>query len=311
MGRLEIEAQRLLDLSIAPNTRKAYKTAWDAYEKMRSELGAQAILPVSRSDLISFIAHLSVTGKAAATISAYVSGISFLHKSKNLDDPADCFLVRKMLEGCRRDKPYAPDSRRPLTFNLLKASFEGMSSVCVSVYEACMFQAALLLAFFGFLRVSEFTAQSKNRPAGKALQIDDIAILDRGRNAGRCIHLRIRFSKTDQRGRSTTLIIPKTGNDVLCPVNSLSRYLNMRSPGEGQLFWHFDKSPLTRYQFAAILKRSLAVKQALNTDIKTHSIRIGACTHFARAGCSEQELMSMGRWSSAAYQRYIRIAHAS
>lgn len=298
-----------MGLSVAPNTHKAYQSAWDAYANMRSEIGQQAQLPVSRTDLILFIAHLSISGKAPSTIGSYVSGLSFLHKRNDFNDPADCFLVRKMIEGCRRDNPRVSDARRPLTIHMLESVVGGMSAVCSSVYEMHMFQAALLLAFFGFLRVSEFTAPSKNCAAVKALQIDDVS-LNSDQHGKRCIKLRIRFSKTDQHGRSTTLIIPDTDVGGFNLVNVLNRFLEVRTPGKGPLFWHFDKTPMTRYQFAAILKRALIIKQIPEANISTHSIRIGACTHFATMGHSEEELMSMGRWASSAYKRYIRVGYA-
>ena len=81
----------------------------------------------------------------------------------------------------------------------------------------------------------------------------------------------------------------------------------MRPVGEGQLFWHFDKTPLTRFQFARIVKKSLQAKHINDVGITSHSFRIGACTHFALAGYTHEELMQFGRWSSNAYSRYIRV----
>ena len=75
MDRLKIEADRLLALSVAPNSHKAYSTAWQAYEKMCTEINAPATLPISRSQLIAFIAHLSISGKQASTIVVYISGL--------------------------------------------------------------------------------------------------------------------------------------------------------------------------------------------------------------------------------------------
>ena len=60
MGRLKIEAQRLLSLSIAPNTHKAYGTAWVSYENMCREMGRVALLPVSKINIIDFISYLSI-----------------------------------------------------------------------------------------------------------------------------------------------------------------------------------------------------------------------------------------------------------
>ena len=252
LGRLKVEADRLLALSIAPNSHKAYNSAWKAYEKMRNEINKSADLPVARADLLEFIAYLSLTDRCASTIGSYVSGLGFLHKSNDMDDPADCFVVRKMLEGCRRDKPRKPDIRRPLTLTLLKCAVEGTQMICTSVYESCLFKAAMVLAFYGFLRVGEFTATSSRNLSDRVLQKSDISFSSKGHPKKPCVEITIRFSKTDQRGTSTTLIIQNQG-------------------------------------------------------ITSHSFRIGACTHFAMAGISDDELMKLGRWSSNAYQRYIRI----
>jgi hypothetical protein len=38
-----------------------------------------------------------------------------------------------------------------------------------------------------------------------------------------------------------------------------------------------------------------------------NSFRIGAATHAAQMGKSDDEIMTMGRWKSDSYKRYIRI----
>ena len=90
----------------------------------------------------------------------------------------------------------------------------------------------------------------------------------------------------------------------------MKQYLAMRTKEAGQLFWHFDKSSLSRYQFSAVVKKALLARNISTQGITSHSFRIGACTHFAMAGFSDDELMKMGRWTSAAFQRYIRIPRA-
>jgi hypothetical protein len=88
---------------------------------MRCELGLTSKLPVSRSDPIEFIAHYQYKeSRRLLFIGSYISGLSCMHKSKEFDDPADCFTVRKMFEGCRRDSPNMPDTRKPVTLCMLK-----------------------------------------------------------------------------------------------------------------------------------------------------------------------------------------------
>jgi hypothetical protein len=42
-------------------------------------------------------------------------------------------------------------------------------------------------------------------------------------------------------------------------------------------------------------------------DYNTHSFRIGAATHASKMGKCDDEIMTMDRWKSDSYKRYIRI----
>ena len=101
----------------------------------------------------------------------------------------------------------------------------------------------------GSLRVSEFTALSKTKISNRALQIGDITFVPAQGQGEGDMHVTIRYSKIDQRGRSTTFIIPEARDTDVCPVpgpvRALTRYIDVRTSGEGQLFWHFDRFPLT------------------------------------------------------------------
>lgn len=57
-------------------------------------------------------------------------------------------------------------------------------------------------------------------------------------------------SKTDPLGRGVVLILPAVEGKV-CPVKLLKQYSMQRHKMEGPFFCHFDRSPLTRYQFNA------------------------------------------------------------
>ncbi|KAL5021117.1 hypothetical protein ScPMuIL_000272, partial [Solemya velum] len=49
------------------------------------------------------------------------------------------------------------------------------------------------------------------------------------------ILLKIRYSKTDQTGKGTTLVIPQ-GTGILCPVQHLKEFLSVRPQGGGSVF---------------------------------------------------------------------------
>lgn len=70
----------------------------------------------------------------------------------------------------------------------------------------------------------------------------------------------------------------------------------------GPLFQFLDDCPVS-YSFVS---KSLDPKQ-----YKGHSFRIGAATHAAQVGFSENAIQNMGRWKSDAVKRYIRIGSFS
>lgn len=164
-----------------------------------------------------------------------------------------------------------------------------------------MFKAAYTLCFWGLLRVGEITDASTHESNSHALLYTDIQIGVNGQNL--VVHLRT--SKTDQFGSGVTMNIPKNDKET-CPVFNMREYLKVRPPLPGPLFCHFNGDPLTRYQFAVLLSRTLNVAGIKGSKYKAHSFRIGAATAFSMAGYSEEKIKEIGRWKSTAFKSYVR-----
>jgi site-specific recombinase XerD len=140
-----------------------------------------------------------------------------------------------------------------------------------------LFSAAFTLAFHAMLRIGEL-AQTGNKQSGHSLNIEDINIEQN------CLLLLLKTSKTDQFGLDKKLCISALDNKVVCPVQTMYIYLQDRSKLHGQLFCHFYGTPLTRFQFSAILKKALNVLGVKNANCKSHSFRIGMATTYAKVG---------------------------
>jgi len=65
-----------------------------------------------------FIAHLSAKRLAPATISTYISGITYVDKLKGCGDPTKVFLILKLLTATK--SPSRPDVRLPITLPVLR-----------------------------------------------------------------------------------------------------------------------------------------------------------------------------------------------
>ena len=160
----------------------------------------------------------------------------------------------------------------------------------------------MLIAFFGFLRSSELLALCKQ----------DILVLDNNTSTP-TFGLRIRSSKTDPFRHSAVIRLPPTGDNTLCPANAVTYLLNqpyLLNPHSPLLQWS-SGTAMTRQSLNNAIK-FLAQCSGLNeTQFSTHSFRIGAATTASVAGVPDCLIRTLGRWSSDAYQRYIRTPNST
>ena len=301
MASLELEAQRLLQASLAMSSHVTYRRGVNNFEDFRVSKGINGIWPAPSMHLIAFIAHMSLQGMASSTIDTYVSAVAYVHKVNNWVDPSDNFVVRKLREGCRRQYKQE-DGRRPITIPILRKLSLSLSELCSSSYETCLFRAAFFLAFYAFLRVGEFTIASKRGLCSDVLLIGDVNFV----SDHSALRVTIRGSKTDQRGVGVQLLIEAGADPKVCPVKVLSDYMDVRPGGQGPFFVHFGGEALTRYQFNSMLKKGILAIGLQAGDFSSHSFRIGAATSAALGGISTEQIMIMGRWRSSAVNSYIR-----
>ncbi len=296
--------------SVAPSTRRVYEKGLDLFTQFGyTHLGLNVLssLPTT-TQIVQFMGYLSLQKYAPSTIATYVAGVS--HHCKLTwgedKDPTRAFIVSKILEGKRR-KDGRVDSRLPLTLDLLVKAIGVLPPLCVSSYECKLFSAVFLLAFYGFLRVSEYTYDSKF--PHKCIKFQDLKLV----KWGTCttINLNIPFSKTDQHGKGHILLISTSDIFNSCPVQAMCDYLRVRpnTKDNSPLFIHFDRSPLSRYQMNSVLSKALSVSGISHLGTwGSHSIRIGAATWFFLQKVSIEEIKKRGRWSqnSNVVFRYIR-----
>ena len=97
------------------------------------------------------------------------------------------------------------DIRKPTTLDILIQLSDALVHICSSKYEVVMFKAAFALAFSAFLRVVEITV-TQYRDDQHTLKYSDITLDE---NKGD-LYVHVRFSRIDQSGKSTALIVQKT-----------------------------------------------------------------------------------------------------
>ena len=90
----------------------------------------------------------------------------------------------------------------------------------------------------------------------------------------------------------------------------MGNFLAVRGPSPGPLFCFAEGRPLTR-QLLSSTVQSLLRSVGYSGNYSGHSFRIAAATTAASRGLPDHLIKTLGRWSSDAYQRYIRTSAGS
>ena len=254
-----------------------------------------------------FVSHLAQQGLTHQTIKVYLSAVRNLHVTAGLHNQFAAQLTPRLemvLKGIKKDKAAAtPRTRLPITIEIM----ERLRCTLIKQptdHNNIMMWAACALAFFGFLRCSEFTVPSQEEYSPAVhLSLQDIS-LD-SRESPTKIQIRIKESKTDPFRHGCTLCLGKTGKDI-CPIRAVLPYLAKRGAQYGPLFLTANGTYLTRGIFSARLADTLQEAGVDSKGYNTHSFRIGAATTANERGISDVNIKMLGKWKSNAHQQYVR-----
>ena len=157
--------------------------------------------------------------------------------------------------------------------------------------QALLFRAMTSIAFFGFLRPSEYCASN----SGHQLQRRDIKF----GKSNMCCYLRLRSYKHSE--KPAVITIKSSFTSSMHPVKDIKEYHNNLAPS-GERHPLFD---VTVQEFGKMLNEVCRLAE-IKTKLTPHCFRIGGATWADRHGWSEARIQSHGRWHSRAYKVYIK-----
>lgn len=289
---------------MSQNTWGTYNTGLQSFEQFRRQYDLPLVWPAPVSHVTNFIAFLSINNKSSKTATCYIAAINFRCKLYSDINISDLFIVKKMLEGLKRSDARR-DPRLPITREILGKILCKLPQICSSFYESALFAAGFSLAYYGYFRVGEITF-TKPGQEHQIICTQDVKIIKNG-NAKE-VQIQLHFSKTDQGGRGTVIVIKdKESNTGPGLVSILEKYLRIRPKTLGPLLCHVNGKALTQYQFSSVLAKALTAAGIDARGYKSHSFRIGAASDASASGISDSEIQAKGRWKSQAYKSYIRI----
>lgn len=269
-----------------------------AFNEFRKQFCLVNTWPIPVEDICKFIAHSFESNLSQSTIKCHLAGISFICKLNDLPDPTQKFVVKKMLEGVGRVRGKKSDARLPITHEILVSITKILPYVCNSSYETKLFLAAFSIAYHGLFRIGEMAISAKE--SDHIVQIENVSLESNN------LKFRIPSSKTDQFKKGCEINIRAEANKSICPVALWQDYSKVRPKIVGPAFCHYNGSPITRYQFVAVLKKSLLRAGIDCKCYSSHSFRIGRASTLSMEGVPDNIIRSLGRWKSEAYRTYIR-----
>lgn len=288
--------------AIAPSTRRTYRAGIRRYTTFCCSRQWNPF-PASELQLRYFASWLS-DQVSFPTIKLYLAGIRFAHIENSLADPfADAPLLRLLLRGIKRTIGLSSRRRLPITMSVMRQLKGALADdPQIASQDKLMLWSAFTLAFFAFLRSSEFTSPSSVHFNPLVhLSRSDISFTSAG-----SLSLQLKSSKTDPFRMGCSITLAPSGRSV-CAVRAMRRYLAHQLPGNSTPLYSFSTGQfLTRDKVTSILRLQLQRLGFATESYASHSFRIGAATTAAEAGLPPWLIQTLGRWSSNCYTQYIR-----
>ena len=292
---------------IASSTRSTYAAGQKLYHNFCSQANT-APIPASESTLLLFVGYLTTLNLSYTTIKVYLSAVQHMHTTVGQHSYFSQQLtprLQQVLKGIQKAQSATQPSRvrLPITLSIMQ-DIKQLLLQKVQTRDNIMIWVACCLAFFGFLRVSEFTVPAQGQYDDTThLSIADVSIDNR--DFPELLQVRIKQSKTDPFRQGVNIYLGKTGNNI-CPIRGIVPYLAQRGSCPGPLFVFQDGRMLTRHLFSTAIDGLLTELQIDKTLYNTHSFRIGEATSAMQANISDVHVQMLGRWKSDAYKRYVK-----
>ena len=141
----------MMENALAPSTRRSYQRSVDQFQSFCQSMG----LDMSKGDSVElWIAHLSEGGIAHSAIRSRLSALKSFSTRINLQHTLSSPRITLLLKGVTKSKP-RPTTRSVATLSHMKRLIKTAKAV-LSKKDCYRFTAMMTLAFFGFLRPSEY-----------------------------------------------------------------------------------------------------------------------------------------------------------
>ena len=291
---ISAEVQGYLDQSMAPNTRRAYESAFRQFETWCG-LRKLVSLPATANTCAAYLASMAIAGKRASSIDVTRAAMRKFHLGAGYADVTADPRIEQTLKGIRREHGTAKHFKTPIMLSQVKAMLATLHRQTLAGKRDA---ALLLLAFATASRRSEIVN----------LQVSDLE----PREEGYLVH--IRHSKTDQAGAGMEKAVVFGAHTSTCPVLAVREWLEASGIMDGLLFRSVSQGGVIGGSLSDKAMYNIVKRMATDAGLHAgkfgcHSLRSGALTEGAKRGVSLLDLMRLsGHKSVETVQKYVHRA---
>lgn len=282
--------------------------------KYMKSSGKKLELPISEQCTLGFVHWLAFERKLkASSISGYLAGIKKLHILKGAGAPEiRTELVNMVLEGKKNmdvaeRMKHGQGERQPVTMDMMKLLKAQIRNWDAQQRDKLTLWLVCSLLFHAACRGGELLCRLTDRfdPAVDFLRQDMHLTGEVG--TGQTLQLRLKSPKVSKDKRAVIVDVFRSDTQI-CPVKA---YLKWSAATTGDE----DDQPAFRWSNGKPVTPSSAnrlIKQFLDEyipghNISLHSFRTGAASMMAQLGFSDKDIKAVGRWSSKAFENYIKL----
>jgi Phage integrase SAM-like domain len=305
----------LVSLGLSKSTWSNYKTAERMLKKCCEEKGMQFSLPVTEEVVMKFVLWLAGDRKlSSGTISVYLSGLKHMHTVRGLNAPVirsdQVDLILKGLSNkiVTEKRETGVQGRKPITPDLLRLIKARVNESSYDKRDKRMLWSICSLTFFGAFRSNELLCREVSGfdPAFE-LCTQDIRIEEMA-GGEQVLRVNVKAPKESKEGKSVVVDVFQSVEE-LCPVRAFRKWRECSSVWEYNqpVFRWQSGRPLTPAKLNEVLRERLKGFVEDEQCFSSHSFRIGAASMMGQLGFGDSDIMALGRWSSRAFEGYVRL----
>ena len=321
----------LLQQSYASRTISSYESKMTVFITFLSRYaliqhewnGANPTVPdVTPTLLMFFCVFLMMRGlKSAGSIAGYCTAVKMWCLIHDRPDPThntntNTIDIRyaRLHRAIKKQLGTKVSEREPLSLTGLKLILAAIRSGFIVHHSMIQdWVTAILLAFYGMLRISEFTnlVTTNHEVLTEACRSDVTFFGPANKPDG--FKFTIKCSKTDQFRVTQTITVFTSPDPDLCPVRAMHKLIcsDQRDP-QSPLFDFTTRTgnPPSRTASAARSRFISGFQHAINyaglstKQVQSHSLRSGGATAYLQAGIEPYIIQRMGRWRSWCWMIY-------